>query len=234
MDKTIETLVGYFKQEVPALKSSYQWKIPDIEDFPLSGHRSYDANVALKKFLHEKWIGASLSQKLNLAQVIISDWGGVKSNKKSTIIEHVTMASQKAPATPIKGVASYSKILSIAEPSRYAIYDARVAACLNAIQWNSGLLGVAFNYIPGRNNITGNSLKKAGFSCCKSFSVKQLKALGWKSIKRDETYSVYLKLLTECLASLGQGTLSNLEMVLFANAEKECAQALQSVAATSA
>ncbi|UOA19462.1 hypothetical protein DSM14862_02268 [Sulfitobacter indolifex] len=37
------------------------------------------------------------------------------------------MADAEVPQTPIKGVASYSKLLSVVHLSKYALYDTRVA-----------------------------------------------------------------------------------------------------------
>jgi len=109
-------------------------------------------------------------------------------------------------------VASYSKLFSIARPEAYAIYDARVAACLNAVQINGGIRrGIAFNCLPGRNNVVGNTVTKRG---------------NWVLIKRDETYSRYLDLLETCRAKLPGYDLPRLEMALFANAEAECQRAM--------
>lgn len=137
---------------------------------------------------------------------------------------------KESPSTPIKGVASYSKVFAITNLNIYAIYDARVAVSLNAIQWNANLKeGVAFNYIPGRNNITGNTEKRIGFAYQDQFKVRNLIKIGWIGLKRDETYSYYLDTLRECLKHFPKFKLYDLEMVLFANAEKECTEAMKSL-----
>lgn len=103
-----------------------------------------------------------------------------------------------------------------------------MAVSLNAIQYiydvNEGQI---FNYIPGRNNITGNALKKTRFVYTHPFKKQDLQKLGWGKIKRDDTYKVYLRLLNETLTSFSKHTLYELEMALFANAEKLATQAIK-------
>lgn len=228
MKPEISTLLKYFKTELPKLKNSYDWKIPKIDGFPRSGERGYRANVELKKCLERRWsLTKNKEDKYDLARVVISDWGGVRNNKKETLKRYIRIIQEDAPHLPIKGVASYSKLFSIVYPKKYAIYDARVAACLNAVQVNGNIRsGVAFNYVPGRNNITGHAGKKIGFAHDKRFLVKSLAKRGWTKIKPKDTYSVYLATLCECLKLLPSYELRDLEMALFANAERECDKAI--------
>lgn len=245
MEQHIKTLLEYFKEELLGLDDSYSWPIPNIQGFDFSQVRSYAANVALKHFFHEKWHAADISGRKRLARVIVVDWGQVKGNLDETLDRHAEDAQRINPNLPLEGVASYSKILSIVNYNRYAIYDARVAACLNAIQVNRGekkpgeiipAQGLAFHYVPGRNNITGNTVKKCGFSQEKSFKRAVLVESGWQSMKRDECYRIYLDTLKTCLQHLREEDqryncfkLYDLEMVLFSNAEKECLEALNNL-----
>ncbi len=231
MKPHIAVLLEYFKKELPLLNNSYEWKIPEINGFSRCGERSYSANVELKEYLNKKWSSAiSREEKTSLAKTVIADWGGVRSNEESTLIAFIEEIESNTPLTPIKGIASYSKLFSIVNLEKYCIYDARVAACLNAIQFNSGIRnGIAFNYVPGRNNTTGNSLNKKGFSHHSSFKTRKLVSSGWSRIKRDDTYTVYINTLNECLSHLKSYKLYDLEMVLFSNAEKECMSAMGNV-----
>ena len=100
----------------------------------------------------------------------------------------------------------------------------------NQIQWNAGLRkGVAFNYVPGRNNVTGNAKEKVGFAYQKEFKVKNLVGSGWERVRRDDTYIRYLSTLKECLTHFPEYKLYDLEMVLFSNAEIECIKAMNSL-----
>lgn len=227
MEKVIDTLLSYYNEELPKLSSSYAWKIPKISGFILSGQTDYEANVKLKKHFNFKWKTAKFEQKLEVTKQIIADWGGVRSNKEETLRRYIAELSKVSPKTPLKGVASYSKVFAMVDMQKYAIYDARVAACLNAIQWNANIdKGIAFNYINGRNNVVGHAGKRLGFVYQEPFKVKSLVKKGWKRIKRDDTYLVYMNVLQECLKYLSAYSLYDLEMVLFANAEQECLKAM--------
>lgn len=227
---TKAALIEFFKTKIPALqKERKYWGIPAIEGFSdaYSSEANYADNVAFKNYLHKRWHQSSSKvEKLHLAQVIVSDWGGVKSNKPETLERYVDEIAKDNPKTPIKGVASYSKIFSIVHMKEYAIYDARVAVSLNALQYINGVEGsMAFNYISGRNNITGNEEKKQGFAHTAPFTKACLIKKGWTRIPRDDTYAAYLSLLKQCLKSLPTCELYDLEMALFANAEKLCEEA---------
>lgn len=231
LNQTISILCQFFDREVPLLSNTYNWKIPKIDSFTQSGESGYTPNLALKQYLNKLWGNASSDdEKLRVAKVIVSDWGGVRGNNQNTLIKYVNAISKSAPPTPIQGVASYSKIFAIVDPQRFAIYDARVAACLNAAQINAKIkTGLAFNYVPGRNNVVGNTTTKTGFTQDPRFSTKQLVQLGWSSIRRDDTYKKYLELLFACLKERPQYSLTSLEMALFANAERECKTAMTKV-----
>ena len=223
MDSAIFLLCDFFEREHPHLSKNYNWKIPLINSFPQSGSFGYQANVDLKSHLHNQWHSASYEYKIELAQVIVRDWGGVRSNKLDTLKTYVDRIMTSNPETPLNGVASYSKIFSIVRPEQYAIYDARVAACLNAVQINNGLKnGIAFNYVPGRNNKVGNVATKSGFTQMPENSAKSLCLSGWTAMARKETYTKYNELLSKCLKQLPGMNRVELEMILFSKAEEEC------------
>ena len=228
MKEYISAFISYFETELPKLEKSYQWKIPRINGFQKSGERGYQANVDLKKYLGELWLSSDLQGRYSLSKVIVADWGGVKRNKESTLQSYVDEVESGNPTTPLKGIASYSKIFSIADINQYAIYDARVAVSLNAVQWNCNVQeGIVFNYVQGRNNITGNAKKKIGFAYHEQFKMNALVDAGWSRLQKDDTYQTYLKTLRKCLEHFPNYNLYDLEMVLFANAENECLKAMR-------
>ncbi len=234
MKQTISALCQFFDREVPRLSSTYNWKIPKIEGFTRAGQSGYGPNIALKAYLKTLWDHALTNpERLRIAEIIVSDWGGVRANSKGTLNKYIVAVLEKYPPTPLQGVASYSKIFAIVHPLRFAIYDARVAACLNAAQINANLTkGLAFNYVPGRNNVVGNTVTKIGFTQEPRFSTNQLVQLGWSPIRRNETYLRYLELLHFCLKERPKYDLTSLEMALFANAECECKRAVTSAPTT--
>lgn len=220
-------LLGFFRDAVPRLDDIYTWPVPEIRGFSGGGSSDFQSNVRLKRYLTSQWEKADRRGRHDWAQIIVSDWGRVRRNKPETLARYVAEIESGSPATPLQGVASYSKIFAIAEPSRFAIYDARVAACLNAVQVNAGVAdGLAFNYVAGRNNVVGNRKKKIGFTQQQQFAVASLCARGWQRIPRAETYATYLALLRRLAAELEGSSILELEMALFASAEIECARAM--------
>lgn len=228
MSQAISALCQFFSREIPFLSCTYNWKIPPIAGFDKTGHVGYQANIELKAHLRKQWNDALNDDKLQIAKIIVNDWGGVRANHPKTLERYAKALLEPEPSTPLKGVASYSKIFSIVDPSRFAIYDARVAACLNAVQINAGVKrGIAFNYVPGRNNVVGNALTGKGFTQNFLFSPKKLVSSGWLPVERDKTYETYIDLLKICLSALPSFDIVSLEMALFANAESECLFAMK-------
>jgi hypothetical protein len=228
MKDAISAINEFYEDVKPKLDIVYDWKIPAFPGFSDHGTSSYEANIKLKSFLNQQWLQANKEEKTRLAKFVVSDWGGVRANKDETLSLYTSNADMPHPETPLYGVASYSKIFSIAAPARYAIYDARVAACLNATQFLAGVKnGLAFNYVAGRNNVVGHSGKKQGFVYNEYFKVESLQASGWSKVARNDTYKAYLTLLNACAKRLGNTPLYALEMSLFAFAEQQCSKAVK-------
>jgi len=212
-------LMRFFNKSLPCLKTEYRWQ-----------GRGYAETVQEKLVLTHNWKKATTpTERSAVARQVIVEWGGIKTISSGTLSRHAESTMTPSIHAPFSGIASYSKLLAIAYPERYAIYDSRVSACLNALQINAGLsAGVAFNYAPGRNNVIGNPISNRGFTQQHEFKVKTLKKNGWKRVTRDGTYSLYLRTLRCCLEDISGGySLQDLEMALFANAEIECEKAMR-------
>ena len=233
IDRVSDVLVrDFFSETLKKLEETYTWRVPSIAGFKAQATNRYQANIQLKKFLNQKWCCTNDPQdKMSLAKIVVADWGGIRSNTDETLKAYVKMLDKDNPVTPLKGIASYSKIFSIADLGKYAIYDARVAACLNAVQYRLKIeQGLAFNYVNGRNSIIGHAGKRDGFVYKKSFKVSDLLEGGWVKIEKDRTYECYLRLLRKCLDKLNASNglqMFHLEMALFSNAEAECKKALE-------
>lgn len=122
----------------------------------------------------------------------------------------------------ISGVASYSKVLAIRDPKAYAIYDARVAVSLNAIQLIAGCSeGWIFPFLPGRNKVTGDTVHKRGFSQCCRFKPKAVleRHPDWERVPRHSAYVRYLDLLKILRHEAQDMSIQEMEMALFADAE---------------
>jgi hypothetical protein len=221
----INNLLCYFSGEgpftglgLPNLSRNYVW--PKKGEFPSYSHlggftneggTNYEKNIALKTHSPKIWADGD---KQEIANWVVSTWGGIHTNKASTLAKYVDDIVSGDIPSDLKGVASYSKILSFMNPHTFAIYDARVAISLNAIQLILGnQTGTAFNYLSGRNT----ALEK--FRKHPSTPIRELSSRGWQRIHPNECYTLYLCKLNEAKAALQSHALYELEMALFADAE---------------
>lgn len=222
----IDSLCSYFESKedfaglgLQNLPSNYMW--PKNGKFPnhshvfqeeLLGESLFAKNIFLKKISADIW---SRSDKLMLVNWIVRDWGGIRGNKNETLKQYIEEINQGQYPSKIKGVATYSKILSFMDPQKFAIYDARVAISLNAIQLISGVKkGVAFCYLPGRNAALNLFRKEP------STHINVLGDGGWQKINSDDCYAMYIRSLKAASKIIGNENLYELEMSLFADAER--------------
>ena len=221
----IDSLLCYFSGEgpftglgLPNLSRNYVW--PKKGEFPCYSHlggltneggTNYEKNIALKTHSPKIWADGD---KQEIANWVVSTWGGIRTNKASTLAKYVDGIVSGNIPSDLKGVASYSKILSFMDPHTFAIYDARVAISLNAIQLILGnQTGTAFNYLSGRNT----ALEK--FRKHPSTPIRELSSRGWQRTHPNDCYALYLCKLNEAKAALQSHALYELEMALFADAE---------------
>ena len=115
----------------------YTWRI-NVNDLPegvsLPHGGPYHQGVSLKQQLNLRWQFASDEKKVLLVDYYIRVWGGIKKNSPETINRYADQTPGQLIALGKKGIASWSKALCIRDPNRFAIYDARVAVALNALQ----------------------------------------------------------------------------------------------------
>ena len=222
----IDNLKLYFDGKFPFeglglnnLSNNYNWprkgEFPDIKpisSIEIIGNNNYEKNIFLKENSSKIW---HVGSKLEIANWAISDWGGIRTNSPTTIRNYINEIESKNYPDYITGVASYSKILSFMNPNEFAIYDARVAISLNAIQLlsnsNSGLI---FTYLAGRNKALSI------FRNSELTKTKRLMENGWQKIEKNDCYAVYLNYLKIVNSSFYNTELYKLEMSLFADAEK--------------
>jgi hypothetical protein len=195
-------------------------------------------NKGLKYHLAEVWAVADNAKRRELGEWIIRDWGRIKGNKADTIDRHVALANEIDPVTPFAGIASYSKILSIKDPNRFAVFDARVAYALNAIQLcqTAGLqdLGrfLVFPCPPGQNREISGEGKKPGYMDLLGRSV--LVRRGFTFVEKSDSYQTYLRLLRLASEKLRNRTILDIEMELFGKVIHFCERARLRLAASSA
>jgi hypothetical protein len=227
---TIETQLSGTQSNLPA----YDWPVTRSAWAKLSTGFDHSTindpaqlNIALRQHLKECWSGANDTEKLRLANWIIADWGGIKRNDPFTIEHHVARALATKPATPFKGISSYSEIFAVRDPEQYAIYDSRVASALNAIQ--------VIQCAESRDSTTflafpcPSSQNKTIKEFCDIYSAKNLVSLfGFQRIAEDDAYETYMNVV-HALRHRLQSAKSTLEieMELFAKAECLCKTAIR-------
>lgn len=207
--------------------SENTWANLDTEfDHKIYGNDRTKQIRRLKEHISETWKYADQKTKTRLSKWIIADWGGIKGNKYETILKHIERVDSPNLETPLKGIASYSKLLAFKNPKEFAIYDARVAASLNAVQIQLPCEGkIAFPYVPGRNTKIQGTRDNPGFVL--KYPKMVLVKHGFEVLKNDDAYSTYLNLLRS-VSQISSGLdISDIEMILFSRAEDICRDAIQ-------
>lgn len=217
-------LIDLANRNLDAENNWYQWsrgidqtRLPKGISLP-SGN-NYAKNVALKLELQKHWGISNTNERLELAKYYVSTWGGVKRNKGETLLEYVTEEPDSIIRHGTKGVASWSKVLCIRDPNRYAIFDARVSTALNCLQ----IIGKAerpllFPLLPGRNRRITAGMKKI-----KDYAARH----DWSKARSLECYRDYLDLIRNVAEScrVPSTPIYAIEMLLFARAEELLLQA---------
>jgi hypothetical protein len=218
-----EQWIPFFTIYLPQVTQSYNWPVGNKakQGLPTFGWReesgSLDECIALKQHLSQAWADADDAKRTELARWVVSDWGGVRANRIETLQNHLALVLNDDSEKPLKGVASYSKILTAKDCTQYAIYDARVAACLNAAQLITNVeRPVFFHYVPSRNNVIQRFMNM--------FSKQELVGKrSWVEIDSDATYSTYMSLLHNLKVHFQPKDIYHFEMTLFSLAPSICA-----------
>lgn len=220
-----QAILDFSHQHIANLEQSYTWEINSEHlpvDLSLSGKNIYEQNISLRHQLHHAFLAtADFEEKYKIIRWYIYHWGGVKANSNNTLAEY----SQSPPETLIlkgaDGIASWSKALSIIDPVRYAIYDARVAMSLNALQVLYAVDSPQyFPPLKGRNTLINFFQAKLHTT----FSQ-------WNKASTQTFYQEYLALLQIVADQFSENvTRHEVEMLLFAHAEELSFQAAAKLA----
>tara|TARA_R110002110_G_scaffold18232_10_gene76791 strand:+ start:1357 stop:2091 length:735 start_codon:yes stop_codon:yes gene_type:complete len=226
----VNAVVSYARDHLAFLEQIYIWpfrRYPDGVDMG-SVLSTYAQTLRIKSFLAKAWANASFEERVQLAEWAVRDWGGISSGSDDRIEKFVRDICADRLGKKFDGMASYSKILAAIDPERFAIYDSRVAASLNALQVIRNVEnGLVFNVPQGRNKIVGDLTNKRGFSQEERFKPRTLvNERGWLRIRRDDTYEVYCQFMRAVLKKLPGEKLYRLEMLLFASAESLAIEAM--------
>lgn len=221
-DLPIEAFRAYFRAEGPFaayglknIKERYEWQSPD------SAERFLPFDQSLSKFEYTCQLKAEFARRwrhgpephAELAEFVVKEWGKIISNNTETMLAHRINAERREPELKLKGIASLSKILMMADPERFAIYDSRVAASLISIQLLHGSEnGIIFPFTTGQNALI------TAFAKITPASALRREKPGWIFLRKDEGYRTYLDILHRLSAEF-DAPIQHLEMSLFGDAE---------------
>jgi hypothetical protein len=212
LDGIVDLLAAYVADEVPRLGETYTWAIPAQVPVPWSNPSSQnlaEANFRLKRALAENW-HLETSDRYELANWYVGQWGGIRKNKPATIQTFALQSEDELARAPLAGIATWSKILAMRNPSLYAIFDARVSASLNALQFLASGEPILFPDLVSRNK-TVNAFQR--------WSREERVRREHYRVRKEHVYPSYMAVLHEVGRRLGNESPDQAEMVLFANAE---------------
>lgn len=223
MNALIQLVSEYVAAKAGHLDATYRWPIPTTLPhcaFERAEDSLAAANMRLKRALAAAWRDRPDDREA-LAHWYVATWGGVRANRAGTIRAYVEASEEELIGRGTAGIASWSKILVVRDPERFAIYDARVAVALNALQIARGIeSSKLFPKVPSRNK-----------------TIVKFQAWGASAISRahrlpkSDAYRWYLDLLRAVAARLALPSVDTVEMTLFADAEALAKDVLPSRAA---
>lgn len=221
MNDISKELIKQCRRDMTNLGNWYTWPVkrnllPAGIRLPAIGCSSYDENVALKHSLYEAYKQGDDKRKIELTRYYIVQWGGIGANRPKRIEEYATNSVDEILALGTRGIASWSKALCIRNPEKWLIFDARVSAALNSIQFLGKVHDpILFPKLSPRNNyITGNIVKLISYG----------RNSGWKRSRNATVYLDYINIVTTVAKELDQKSYT-IEMWLFSEAERLLSEA---------
>ena len=204
----LEIIISKFIEEHYAtLPIAYDWRF-STDNFPgkkfrVQGNNPYEQSKKLRLYIHSA-IKRNGLLTADYQKWYVRYWGGVRGNKESTIEAYINMSEVDLERLGAKGIATWSKILCLRDPNRFAIYDARVALAINSLQKREDIKSpLLFPQLPSRNNTFVVPAQRT-ISNSVFFAGRRL----------NNFYSVYMQLLQRA-AERGPWDIQDIEMALF-------------------
>jgi hypothetical protein len=208
-------LVKFYNHKCDNIDVVYKWninyhKLPD--GIKLNEKKSlFHQNLNLKHDLTNRYKKNEKDKKeiKRLIKYYISDWGGIHTNSDETLRSYCEKSPEFIIKNGKKGIASWSKALTVINFRQYAIFDARVSVSLNGlILQHIDEKTEFFPILPSRNKII------------KEFNQKlKIKLNKQDFINSDIFYQTYLDIIKIVAKELKVG-IAEIEMLLFAYAEE--------------
>ena len=132
--KTPESERGRLRRVVDTVEW-YSWpidaeKLHEQTGIELRAYSKLDQNIELKHVLHQRFRNAPWDEREALVSYYVGTFGGInigEDTRQRYSREHAATLADEG----LVNIASRSKALVLHDPSRYAIYDSRVAVSLN-------------------------------------------------------------------------------------------------------
>ena len=206
-----QAINDYLFKNIDKVQAEYKWKI-SFDKFPveyeIKDGTDYELAINLRKFIFSK-ISENHSKSRELQTWYVREWGRVRGNKPETLNGYIDSESADLISLGEGGIATWSKILSVRDPTRYAIFDARVSLSLNLIQISKSISdSIFFPQLPSQNRLVTSAQKQV------------IKNIGSYVVvgQSIDFYSKYLMLLNEFCLENKKYDIQSCEMVLFAAA----------------
>ena len=201
-------LVSAFTVEPIHLETEYVW--------PRHNPVPYDQTFQRRLKLSDEFSNG-LRDRADIAKEMVHDWGGILAGQSGT----EKMAHDSPNQLMQRGlvrVASWSKVITLHDPWKYFIYDARVAFSINSILLNSG---VPSNYFP---NLSSRNVKID--NATKALRSNRVLFGRSRTVFDQDFYAAYLNLVQRVAAEM-ETDAWKIEMALFARAPKLATRMLQ-------
>lgn len=234
MERLTDIVTAYVREKHAGGTAWYTWEFnpemvpPGVLEGGMAGKDWYARNCDLKLRLRASWLTGDAAWRARLESYYIKEFGGVRGNLPETLDAYHRAGADENIARGKVGIASWSKALCVRDPLQYAIFDARVAASLNALQIiHRADIGqpLRFPVLASQNNEIkqGNRQLNAWF-----------RTHAWPAARAD-FYRDYLALCAVAAGRLGDSgkpwPIYAVEMALFAHTEELLGEAFPATAA---
>jgi hypothetical protein len=135
----IKVVVKFYSLKCDKIDVVYKWKINSTKlpkGIKLNEKKSlFHQNLNLKHELTNQYKKVSKDKKeiKKLIKYYIYDWGGIHKNSDTTLNSYCDKSPVDLIKNGKKGIASWSKALTVVNYKEYAIFDARVSVSLNGL-----------------------------------------------------------------------------------------------------
>jgi len=201
--EAMEAIAAYIEENATA---AYAAKVKKFKHYPgqtFSSENWMDRNAELRSYLSGAWGSGSDTARTAMVVWYIKKWGGISRLKDKHIASYAAAGPPSIDVKNFDKIASWSKALAMMQPTQFAIYDARVAFALNAIQAvRLGWVQTWFRIPTTQKGIIKRAHK--GLEC---YATPNTKVLG-----DAEVYGAYL----DVLKGAHSFDLERAEMILFA------------------